>query len=62
MEKAKRVFKCISVFAATYCALLNAVVADNRYFKVFAVLSAVFEAYSGAPDENVLTFWEWMVF
>ena len=27
-----------------------------------AVLSAVFEAYSGAPDGNVLTFWEWMVF
>ena len=42
MEKAKKVFKCISVFAATYCALLNAVVADNRYFKVFAVLGAVF--------------------
>lgn len=41
MEKAKRVFKCISVFAATYCALLNAVVADNRYFKVFAILGAV---------------------
>lgn len=42
MEKAKRIFKCISVFASLYCALLNAVVADNRYFKVFAILGAIF--------------------
>ena len=42
MSKAAKVIKNISVFAALYFSILNTLPADNRYFKAFSVLGAVF--------------------
>ena len=42
MSKAAKIIKNVSVFAALYFSILNVLPADNRYFKAFSVLGAVF--------------------
>ena len=40
MSKSLKIIRNISVFAALFCSLFNAVSADNRYFKIFAISAA----------------------